>query len=572
MPHDNALITTLAVGLGLALLLGFGAAQLKLPPIVGYLLAGALIGPGTPGFVADVSLAQELAEVGVILLMFGVGLHFSLDDLVSVRRIAVPGAVTQIVVATIMGAGVAHLWGWSIGSGVVFGLALSVASTVVLLRALEDRHLLGTLNGNIAVGWLVVEDLAMVLVLVLLPAVAGFLGGNAAASGEASHSLPLALALTLARVALFVAVMLVLGRRVLPRFLWAIAGTASRELFSLAVIAVGIGIAYGAARLFGVSFALGAFFAGMVLRESALSHRAAEESLPLRDAFSVLFFVSVGMLFKPSVLVQQPLQLLAVVAIIIFGKSIAAGLIVLAFRYPLNTAFAVAASLAQIGEFSFILADLGVKLGLLSAEARSLILAGAIISIALNPLVFHAIEPVQEWVRKRSERARLVERSDDPLAQLPVEVSPAHMTNHIVLVGYGRVGRRIGEGLEANGITFVVVEENRELVERLRLAGGLAVFGDAGDPAVLIQAHVARARVLLIATPDTSRARSMLDTARRLNPTIETVVRTHTDAEAKLLREDGVTGVFMGEHELARGMLRYTLRRLGIAPETRAAH
>jgi CPA2 family monovalent cation:H+ antiporter-2 len=451
-------------------------------------------------------------------------------------------------------------------------LALSVASTVVLLRALEDRHLLGTLNGNIAVGWLVVEDLAMVLVLVLLPAVAGFLGGNAAASGEASHSLPLALALTLARVALFVAVMLVLGRRVLPRFLWAIAGTASRELFSLAVIAVGIGIAYGAARLFGVSFALGAFFAGMVLRESALSHRAAEESLPLRDAFSVLFFVSVGMLFKPSVLVQQPLQLLAVVAIIIFGKSIAAGLIVLAFRYPLNTAFAVAASLAQIGEFSFILADLGVKLGLLSAEARSLILAGAIISIALNPLVFHAIEPVQEWVRKRSERARLVERSDDPLAQLPVEVSPAHMTNHIVLVGYGRVGRRIGEGLEANGITFVVVEENRELVERLRLAGGLAVFGDAGDPAVLIQAHVARARVLLIATPDTSRARSMLDTARRLNPTIETVVRTHTDAEAKLLREDGVTGVFMGEHELARGMLRYTLRRLGIAPETRAAH
>lgn len=570
MPHDNALITTLAIGLGLALLLGFGAARLKLPPIVGYLLAGTLIGPETPGFVADVSLAQQLAEVGVILLMFGVGLHFSLDDLLSVRKIAVPGAVTQIVVATLMGAGIAHLWGWSIGAGLVFGLSLSVASTVVLLRALEDRHLLGTLNGNIAVGWLVVEDLAMVLVLVLLPAVAGFLGGNAAASGDGSHSLTVALALTLGRVALFVAVMLLLGRRLLPRFLWAIAGTASRELFSLAVVAVGIGIAYGAARLFGVSFAIGAFFAGMVLRESALSHRAAEESLPLRDAFSVLFFVSVGMLFKPSVLVQQPLQLLAVVAIIILGKSIAAGLIVLAFRYPLNTALTVSASLAQIGEFSFILADLGVSLGLLSAEARTLILAGAIVSIALNPLVFRAVEPFQRWVRKQSERARLAERSDDPLAQLPVEVSPADMTNHIVLVGYGRVGKRIGEALAANGITFVVVEQNRELVERLRVAGALAVSGDAGDPAVLIQGHVARARALVIATPDTPRARSMLDTARRLNPTIETVVRTHTDADAKLLRDEGIDGVFIGENELARGMIRYTLRRLGIDPDTRA--
>lgn len=571
MPHDNALIVTLAAAFGLALLLGFAAARVKLPPLVGYLLAGVLIGPATPGFVADLALAQQLAEVGVILLMFGVGLHFSLDDLLSVRKIAVPGAMAQIIVATFMGAGLAHLWRWSLGAGVVFGLSLSVASTVVLLRALEDRHLLGTLNGNIAVGWLVVEDLAMVLLLVLLPAVAGFLGSDVASRGGESRSIAVVLAITLGRVALFIAVMLLIGRRLLPRLLWAIAGTASRELFSLAVVAVGIGIAYGAARLFGVSFALGAFFAGMVLRESALSHRAAEESLPLRDAFSVLFFVSVGMLFQPSVLIHQPLQLLAVVAIIMLGKSAAAALIVLAFRYPLNTALTVSASLAQIGEFSFILAALGLSLGLLSPEGQSLILAGAIISIALNPLVFAAIEPVQQWVRRWSEKARVAGRGDDPLAQLPADVSPARMTNHVVLVGYGRVGRRIGAALQENGITFVVVEQNRELVERLRRAGTFAVSGDAGDPAVLIQAHVARATALVIATPDTARARSMLDTARRLNPAIETIVRTHSDAEAKLLRDDGVGGVFMGEHELARGMIRHTLRRLGIHPDTRSA-
>jgi CPA2 family monovalent cation:H+ antiporter-2 len=569
MPHDNALIVTLASAFGLALVLGFAAARLRLPPLVGYLLAGVLIGPQTPGFVADVPLAQELAEVGVILLMFGVGLHFTLDDLLSVRKIAVPGAVAQIVVATLMGFGVSRLWGWPVGAGLVFGLSLSVASTVVLLRALEDRHMLDTLNGNIAVGWLVVEDLAMVLVLVLLPAIAQFVGGNVAVPADGSHNVAVVLAYTVGRVALFIAVMLLIGRRVLPKLLWAIAGTASRELFSLAVVAVGIGIAYAAARFFGISFALGAFFAGMVLRESALSHRAAEESLPFRDAFSVLFFVSVGMLFKPSVLVEQPLRLLAVVAIIMLGKSVAAALIVLAFRYPLNTALTVSASLAQIGEFSFILAGLGLSLGLLSPDGQSLILAGAIISIALNPFVFAALEPAQRWVRSRSENARLAERGEDPLAQLPADVTPAHMTDHVVLVGYGRVGRRIGEALEKHGVTFVVAEQNRELVERLRQAGILAVSGDAGDPGVLIQAHVARAKALVIATPDTARARAMLDTARRLNPDIETVVRTHTDAEAKLLRDDGVDGVFMGEAELARGMARHTLRRLGIRPDTR---
>ena len=564
MPHDISLITTLAAGFGLALLLGFAVTKIKLPPLVGYLIAGIVIGPGTPGFVADVSLAQQLAEVGVILLMFGVGLHFSIHDLLAVRKIALPGAVVQIAVATSLGVFVTYLWGWTLGAGLVFGLSLSVASTVVLLRALEDRGVLESVNGRIAVGWLVVEDLATVIVLVILPAIAGSLGGSAAAeAGAASRGIAASLAITLGQVGLFVALMLLVGRRVLPWFLWQVAGTGSRELFTLAVIAVGLGIAYGAAHFFGVSFALGAFFAGMVMRESSLSHRAAEESLPLRDAFSVLFFVSVGMLFDPAVIVEQPLKVLTVIAIVLIGKSLAAFGIVLAFRYPLNTALTVSASLAQIGEFSFILAALGMSLGLLPAEGQSLILAGALISIALNPLVFHSIEPVQKWLRAKSHRVRQLEQRDDPLAQLPAEIEPEHMTNHVVLVGYGRVGRRIADALQQARVTFVVAEENRELVSRLRSRGMLAVSGDASDAAVLIQAHVARARILVIATPDSARARTMLDIARRLNPAIETVVRTHSDGEAELMRKEKVSRVFMGEHELARGMIRHVLETVG---------
>jgi CPA2 family monovalent cation:H+ antiporter-2 len=570
-PHDFSLITTLAAGFGLALIFGFAATRVKLPPLVGYLVAGIIIGPATPGFVADVALAQELAEVGVILLMFGVGLHFSLADLLSVKKIAVPGAVTQIAAATAMGFGLAYWWGWSTGAGLVFGLSLSVASTVVLLRALEDRGALDTLNGRIAVGWLVVEDVATVLVLVLLPALAPGLGGAASDAGASSTgSLAVSIALTLGRVALFIGLVLFVGKRLLPRMLWQVAGTGSRELFTLSVVAVGIGVAYGAAALFDVSFALGAFFGGMVMRESSLSHRAAEESLPLRDAFSVLFFVSVGMLFQPAVLIDQPLRVLAVVGIIVLGKSIAAGLIVVAFRYPLNTAITVSASLAQIGEFSFILAALGVSLGLLPAEGQSLILAGAIVSIALNPLVFHSIEPLQRWMRERSEVARKADLRDDPLAQLPVDVQPEHMTNHVVLVGYGRVGRRISAVLRERRITYVVAEVNRESVERLRAEGQLAVTGDASEPAVLIQAHVARARVLVIATPDSARAHVMLDIARRLNPSIQTVVRTHSDEEAELFRREKVDAVFMGEHELARGMVADIVER--VAALERAAH
>ena len=572
MPHSITLITTIAASLGLALILGFIAARLKLPALVGYLIAGIILGPATPGFVADIGLSLQLAEIGVMLLMFGVGLHFSLDDLWAVRRIAVPGAIVQIAVATALGMAATTFWGWSLGAGIVFGLALSVASTVVLIRTLENRGVLESVNGRIAVGWLVVEDLVMVLALVLLPPLSGWLIGDANGTTERAgdSNLLTTLSVTLGKVSVFVALMLVVGRRVFPWVLWQVARTGSRELFTLCVVAVAVGIAYGSAELFGVSFALGAFFAGMAMRESDLSHRAAQESLPLRDAFSVLFFVSVGMLFDPQVLIRQPLQVLAVVAIIVFGKSLAAFLLVLAFRYPLNTALTVSASLAQIGEFSFILAALGVSLGLLPIEGQSLILAGALISIALNPLLFHAVEPAQAWIRSRSKRARILERSDDPLAELPMTVDLNRLTGHVVLVGYGRVGRRIADALTERGVPLVVAEQNREMVEDLRKRGVAAVSGDASDPAVLIQAHIARARMLVIATPDTFSARRMIEIARMLNPGVETVVRTHSEEEAALLQRENAGKVFMGEHELALGMTRHVIDRVATGTEKTA--
>jgi monovalent cation:H+ antiporter-2, CPA2 family len=560
VPHSVTLISTVAAGLGLALIMGFIAARLKLPVLVGYLTAGIIIGPATPGFVADVELSSQLAEIGVMLLMFGVGLHFSLEDLLAVRRIALPGAVVQITVATVLGMAVAATWGWSLAAGLVFGLALSVASTVVLLKALEHRGVLDSVNGRIAIGWLIVEDLVMVLVLVLLPALSVWLGGAANHSeSPGDRSLLETLGLTVAKVSVFIVLMLVAGRRLFPWFLWQIARTGSRELFTLCIVAAAVGIAYGSAELFGVSFALGAFFAGMVMRESPLSYRAAEESLPLRDAFSVLFFVSVGMLFDPNVLIREPLHVLIVLAIIIFGKSLAAFLIVLLFRYPLNTALTVSASLAQIGEFSFILVGLGVSLGLLPTEGQSLILSGAIISIALNPVLFAAIEPAQAWIRARSKLAQALERPDDPLAALPMTTDLKRLTGHVVIVGYGRVGRRIGEALTAHGIPIVVAEQNREIVERLRSNRIAAVSGDASDPAVLLQAHVHRAAILVIATPDTLNVRKMIEVARTVNPRIKTVVRTHSEEEAVLLEKEQAGKVFLGEHELATGMIQHVL-------------
>ncbi len=558
MHHDLSLITTIAAALGFGLLFGMIAVRLKLPALVGYLAAGIAIGPATPGFVADMALASQLAEIGVMLLMFGVGLHFSPRDLLEVRGIAVPGALLQIAVATLMGIGLTQLWGWSLGAGLVFGLSLSVASTVVLLRALEARGLLDSINGRIAVGWLVVEDLVTVLVLVLLPAMSGALGGNS--NGEAT--LGATLIKTFLQVGAFVAFMLLVGRKLFPWFLWRVASTASRELFTLAVVAAAVGIAYASSALFGVSFALGAFFAGTVLRESELSHRAAEESLPLRDAFAVLFFVSVGMLFDPMVLVRNPLQVLAVVAIILVGKSLAAFVLVMALRYPLNTALTVSASLAQIGEFSFILAGLGMSLGLLPVLGQNLILAGALISIALNPLLFSAVGPLQRWLPQNSKLVRKLEHRADPLAELPMSTAQEKLAGQVVLVGYGRVGRRIADQLAEHGVHFVVAEQNRELVEELRRHGTPAVAGNAAEPVVLVQAHIARAAVLVIATPDTFHVRRMIETARALNPTIRCVVRTHNEQEAELLREDTGGAVFLGEQELAGSMARFVMETL----------
>ncbi len=561
MDHNLTLITTITAALGVALILGFIAVRIKLPALVGYLVAGIIIGPATPGFVADVGLSTQLAEIGVMLLMFGVGLHFSLDDLLSVRRIALPGAVVQIAVATLMGMAVSWFWGWSMGAGLVFGLALSVASTVVLLKALESRGVLESLNGRVAVGWLVVEDLAMVLVLVLLPPLAGWLNGETPDADAHAESLWWVLAKALGQVSIFVALMLLVGRRLFPWLLWQVARTGSRELFTLCVIATAVGIAYGSTALFGVSFALGAFFAGMVMRESPLSHRAAEESLPFREAFSVLFFVSVGMLFDPSMLLQEPLKVLMVVAIIVVGKTLAAFFIVLLFRYPLNTALTVSASLAQIGEFSFILVGLGVSLNVLPEQGQSLILAGALISIALNPLIFSVIDPIQTWIRSRQKPQPII-TADDPLSELPTSVDLNRLTGHVLIVGYGRVGRRIGEALMLRNIPIVVAEQNRQVVETLREHNIPAVSGDATEPNVLIQAHVARAQMLVIASPDTFRARKMIETARILNANIQIIIRAHSDEEADLLRKEKLGEVFMGEHELAMGMTDYVLKHI----------
>ncbi|WP_166141719.1 cation:proton antiporter [Methylosinus sp. RM1] len=556
MQHGVDLVTTLAAALGLALFMGLIAAKLRLSPLVGYLFAGILIGPATPGFVADVALADQLAEIGIILLMFGVGLHLSLDDLLSVRRIAAPGAIVQMAIATALGVGVATYWGWHFGAALIFGLSLSCASTVVLLRALEERGEMDTINGRIAIGWLVVEDLATVLLLVLLPPAAGLLGGGDPDAMTGETNLWPIVGLTLAKVAAFVILMLVVGRWLFPRLLFWVAGVGSRELFTLCVVATAIGVAYGSAKLFDVSFALGAFFAGMMMRESEFSHRAADESLPLRDAFSVLFFVSVGMAFDPRAFLEEPWRVLAVVGIVMVGKTLAAVGLTLTLRYPLDTALTVGASLAQIGEFSFILAGLGVSLGLISPDGRNLIFAGALVSIALNSLVFVAIEPIRARLGQKA-------RSLDPLAELPANVDDARLTGQIVLVGYGRVGRRIGEKLLEWRTPFVVIEQNRELVESLRAQDIAAVCGDASEPASLAQAHIAQASALIVATTtDSCDLQRMISAARRVNPAVSVALRARDAAEADLLESEQIGRVFTPEVELAAGMLDYLRQRL----------
>lgn len=565
MAHQYSLITTIAAAFGFALVLGLLAERLRIPALVGYLLAGVMIGPATPGFVADVHLASQLSEIGIMLLMFGVGLHFSPSDLMAVRRIVVPGALVQMGVTSLVGFFISSLWGWSIGASVVLGLSLACASTVVVLKSLEVRGQLDSMNGRIAVGWLVVQDLVAVLVLVLLPPLAGLLGGTSGDGTAAGGEVWEAIARTLGQVVAFIVLMLVVGRKLLPWLLWQVARTGSRELFTLSVIATAIGIAYGASALFSVSFALGAFFAGSVMRESEFSHRAAEESLPLRDAFSVLFFVSVGMLVDPMIMVEHPWWLLCAVLTIVLANGLSTLVMMVWLGYPLNAALTVGVSLGQVGEFSIILATLGVSLGLLSADGLSLILAGVVITIALNSFLFSAIEPLRRWALSRSEMARRLEMRPDPFAELPTSTESKYLEGQVVLVGYGRVGKRVAAALKGRGIPFVVAEQNRELVEDLRRQGFAAVSGNAADPAVLIQAHVARAAMLVIATPDTLHARQMAVTARTLNPGIEVVLRTHNEEESVLLRSEQVGQVFFGEEELAKGMLVHVLARY--APE-----
>ena len=541
MPHHTPLISTIVMALALAWVLGAIAHRLKASPLVGYLLAGIAIGPFTPGFVADQSLANELAEIGVILLMFGVGLHFSLEDLLSVRKIAIPGAVVQIAFATALGVGLAYWLGWGIGAGVVFGLALSVASTVVLLRAMQERRLIETERGKIAVGWLIVEDLAMVLALVLLPALAPVFKGTTGASFTA---LALPLGITLAKVAAFVAVMLILGKRIIPWILHTMAHTGSRELFRLSVLVIALGAAYWSAELFGVSFALGAFFAGMILSESELSQRAAQETLPLRDAFAVLFFASVGMLFNPSIVVTAPIPLIVTILIIVIGKSLAAFAIVRIFGHPNSTALTISASLAQIGEFSFILASLGVSLALLPKEGSDLILAGAIFSILLNPILFAALD----WYLAKPADAPA---SPETTSREPIPVTG--LTDHVVLVGHGRVGSVVTPGL-AN-TPLLVIEDDADAAEKIKATGTEVIAGNACDPEVIAAANLAHARCLLVAVPDAFEGGQIVEQARRINPALRILARSHSEEESAHLLRHGATLAIMGEQEIAKAML-----------------
>ncbi len=558
MPHETALIAIIAAGLGLAFIFGLLAVRLRLPPILGYLLAGVVVGPFTPGFVADAGLASQLAELGVMLLMFGVGLHFSIHDLLAVRRIAIPGALAQIAVATGLGALLVHLWGWQWGTGLVFGLSLSVASTVVLLRALEDRGALSSADGRIAVGWLVVEDLITVLALVLLPALAPMLNG----SGTATNGVVSTLVITVLKVAAFVAAMLVAGRRAIPWLLGRVVRTGSRELFTLAVLAIALGIAVGAATIFGVSFALGAFVAGVVVSESDFSHEAATNALPLQDAFAVLFFVSVGMLFDPMILVREPLRVLAVLTIVMLGKSAAAFAIVLVFCYPLRTALTISASLAQIGEFSFILVALGASLGLVPPAAQGLVVASALLSITLNPFAFRVVEPIERWLRRHRTVAQVLERPAGDLAKLPMPDAALH--DHTVLVGHGRVGGPVAAELALHGVPYVIIEQSRERAETLRERGLPVIYGDATRPEVLAAAHLERARLVIVAAPDAYQVRAILQLTRRLNFTARVVARTHGDEERAFLESHGAERALVAERELAVSLSRIALRELGV--------
>ena len=544
MPHDTPLIAMLAGGLVLAFVMGSLAHRLKLSPLVGYLLAGVVVGPFTPGFVGDSAMAAELAEIGVILLMFGVGLHFSIDDLRAVRRIAFPWAIAPIAFGTLLGWGLAMIIGWNPWQGLVFGLALSVASTVVLLRALEEHRLLDTERGKTAVGWLIVEDLVMVLALVLLPVLAHAVEKDA--QEFAFGALLEALGLTLGKLIMFGTVMYLVGRRVVPWLLRRVAGTGSRELFTLAVLSIALGVAFGSAKLFGVSIALGAFFAGMLLNESELSHKAAADSLPMRDAFAVLFFVSVGMLFDPLILVRQPLLVLATFLIITVGKPAAALLLVRMLGRSKTTALTIAASVAQIGEFSFILAGLAVTLHLLPAEGRDLVLAGALLSIIANPLMWVMLLRWQS--RQEAEHPPSAEDTSVPSGpELPLR-------DHTILIGYGRVGRQLALLLKDRGVPLVVIDADGELVQKAHADGIAAIRGNAAAADRLDAVSPATSSHAVIAIPQAIEAGEVIARLRSANPAMTILARAHSEAEMRHLLSKGADGAVLAERELAYSM------------------
>src|SRR5688572_12381447 len=563
MPHHMPLIATLVAGFGLAFLLGLLANRLRLSPLVGYLLAGVFIGPFTPGFVADQNLAPQLAEIGVILLMFGVGLHFSAAELLAVRAVAVPGAIGQMAIVSLLGGGLAFLLGWSLGAALVFGLALSVASTVAVLRTLQERRLLETERGRITVGWLIIQDLVMVFTLVLLPPLAGLLGGKPVAETRllgglvGPQTIWGVIAITFAKVAAFMAVMLVFGRRLMPWVLHYVVHTGSRELFRLAVLAIALGVAYGSAELFGVSFALGAFFAGLILAESQLSQRAAQESLPLRDAFAVLFFVSIGMLVDPTIFVRQPGPVFATFLIIVLGNAFAAFGMAYLLRAPLPRAVTVAASLSQIGEFSFILAGLGVSLNLLPEAGHDFILAGAILSILVNPLMFQVTGRLNSWLSEGDNRAP----ASTPQPQFRVH-SPTSLAGHAILIGYGRVGRLVAEVLVKNGQSLLVIEEQKEIADHLRSKGIDVIEANAVAPDLLQATNAVAARWLISAIPNALESGSVIEQARALNPKLQIIARAHSDEEVEHLTQYGANLVIMGEREIARGIANYVLDQI----------
>lgn len=551
------LIATIAMSLTLALVFGFIASKLKLPMIVGYLFAGVLLGPFTPGLEADTDLAQELAEIGIMLLMFGVGLHFSLDDLAKVKKIAVPGALIQMLTTSLLGFMTAVFWGWAYGTAIIFGLSLCVASTVVLLRALEERNVLHTMSGHIAVGWLIVEDIVMVLVLVLIPAFKDTLLGHTATPSWST--LGWILGLTTLKLLVFCILMFYGGKFLLPRLLWKISRTGSRELFTLCIITAAIGIAFEASQIFNVSFALGAFFSGMIIRESTFSHRVAQESLPLRDAFAVLFFVSVGMLFDPSVFLSHPYKILVVLLIIVVGKGLSALLLVRAFSYPLHSALLIAVSLAQIGEFSFILVELGVDLKLLPIAGRSYILAAALISIALNPLLFKALKPYQKKLIKENKDES--PKSNNPLMKLPETIDKAKLKDHVIVVGYGRVGKFVSDQLLEQHIPFIIIDDNKETIESLRLSKVNALLGNASEASILKESCITNAKLMMILVSDLFNTRKIIHGVKNINTELEMVVRTHNEREAALLKNEHIKKVFFAEEEIANNMAFYLINR-----------